>query len=349
MNLIHSSPIHISASFTAESVSLPLSHLLTEMGLSPLISFAPYNQIFQQLLDPASPGNQSTQVTNILLVRLEDWADSDAMSTSVFEELLDKTSRDFVSALATATKRFPASSWVVGLCPASLHVTQDTTRHNIVRRIENQLVDAVTNLNGPAIIHHEEIAALYPVPNHLDPAADELGRVPYTPLYFTALATALARRIIALSQPPRKVIVLDCDHTLWQGVCGESAPGELTIDGPWRTLQEFMVAQQANGRLLCLCSKNTESDVFRVFEDRPDMPLSREHLVAHRINWNAKSENLHALANELQLGLDSFIFVDDNPVECAEVEARCPGVAAIQLPADPTEIPHFLNHVWAFD
>src|SRR5258708_39700141 len=65
--------------------------------------------------------------------------------------------------------------------------------------------------------------------------------------------------------------------------------------------------------------------------------------------WNLKSKNIKSLATELKLGLDSFIFVDDNPVECAEVEANCPGVLTLQLPENPAEIPQFLKHCWAFD
>ncbi|HWC60924.1 MAG TPA: phosphopantetheine-binding protein, partial [Verrucomicrobiae bacterium] len=80
-----------------------------------------------------------------------------------------------------------------------------------------------------------------------------------------------------------------------------------------------------------------------------DMPLRHEHFATWRVNWSPKSENIKSIAKELNLGLDSFIFVDDNPVECAEVEANCPGVLTLQLPEDPAEIPQFLKHCWAFD
>ena len=85
-----------------------------------------------------------------------------------------------------------------------------------------------------------------------------------------------------------------------------------------------------------------------VFDRRPDMVLKREHLVSWRINWQPKSQNIRALAQELNLGLDSFIFLDDNPVECAEVRAGCPEVLTLRLPIDG-DIEGFLRHVWAFD
>ncbi len=103
------------------------------------------------------------------------------------------------------------------------------------------------------------------------------------------------------------------------------------------------------GKLICLCSKNQPEDVFAVFEGHPDMLLKENHLVNWRINWQEKSQNLQSLAEELQLGLDSFIFIDDNPVECAEVRANCPEVLTLQLPENCDHIPKFLEHIWAFD
>ena len=79
------------------------------------------------------------------------------------------------------------------------------------------------------------------------------------------------------------------------------------------------------------------------------MPLRFEDFVARRINWQSKAANLVSLAEELELGLDSFILVDDNPRECDEAEAGAPEVLALPLPARVAEIPAFLNHVWAFD
>ncbi|MEZ6081601.1 MAG: HAD-IIIC family phosphatase [Pirellulaceae bacterium] len=80
------------------------------------------------------------------------------------------------------------------------------------------------------------------------------------------------------------------------------------------------------GYLLCLCSKNNADDAWQVFEHHPDMLLRREHFAAARLNWSAKSQSLRELAEQLNLGLDSFVFIDDNPLECAEVRAtshRC--------------------------
>jgi FkbH-like protein len=145
------------------------------------------------------------------------------------------------------------------------------------------------------------------------------------------------------------VIVLDCDQTLWKGVCGEDGPDGIAIDPPRRFLQEFMVRQYQSGVLLCICSKNNEPDVWEVFDRRPEMPLKREHFVAWRINWEPKSSNIKSLAQELQLGSDSFVFVDDDPVVCSEVQTNAPEVLILNLPADAGQIPDYLENYWAFD
>jgi FkbH-like protein len=98
----------------------------------------------------------------------------------------------------------------------------------------------------------------------------------------------------------------------------------LEFDESHLALHDTLARLSASGVLVCLCSKNEEPDVWRVFESRGDMRLKREHVVAPMINWLPKSENLRTLAGRLNLGLDSFVFVDDNPVECAEVRAGCP-------------------------
>ena len=101
--------------------------------------------------------------------------------------------------------------------------------------------------------------------------------------------------------------------------------------------------------LLALCSKNNEEDVVETFRAHPDMPLRPAISCAQRINWDSKARNLASLAEELELGLDTFILIDDNPKEVTEVQAGAPEVLALLLPARAAEIPEFLAHVWAFD
>ena len=190
--------------------------------------------------------------------------------------------------------------------------------------MENKLFLDIGDISNVYFLKSQSFAQNYFVKDYYDPHGNELGHIPYTNEYFTSLGTLLFRNIFSLKNTRYKVIALDCDNTLWKGVCGEDGVSGIEITEGHKELQKFMVAQINAGMIICLCSKNNEEDVFEVFDKREDMILKRENLVSWRINWNLKSENLKALAKELNLGLDSFIFLDDNPVECSEVKINCP-------------------------
>ena len=240
------------------------------------------------------------------------------------------------------------SPTVLCLCPpirigsaAACGQTLAAMERNLLRR-----VGGFPNLHA---IGSEAILARYPSANFNDLHAHQLGHVPYTPEGFAAIGSSLFRTIVGLQLPPYKVIVLDCDNTLWQGACGEEGPLGVVVTPAHRRLHEFMIRQMDAGLLLCLCSKNNEADVRAVFEKSANLVLKSEDFVAWRINWAPKSANLRSLARELNLGLESMIFVDDDPVECAEVRAHCPEVVVLQLPRCSDDLPQFLEHAWPFD
>ena len=334
--------IAISATFTAEALEPSLNFWLRELGWDYHIRFAPYNQVFQQLLDPASLLARTRNGVCVVMVRWEDWARFRGGAAPDLAEL-ERNTRNFLAALRDAAAAF-SSPLVVVLCPASPRFPADAAL-----RMESLVREGVESLTAVHLIAPGEINRLYPVTAQHDPHADELGHIPYTPEFFAALATAIARKVHALRGTPYKVIALDCDETLWRGICGEDGPQGVEADAPRRALQQFMAAQRASGMLLCLCSKNNEEDVLETFQAHPEMPLEIGDFAARRINWESKALNLAELAAELSLGLDSFIFVDDNPKECTEVQAHCPEVLALALPPCADDIPAFLEHVWAFD
>lgn len=327
--------VAIAATFTAEPVREILEFWGKELGWDYPIRFAPYNQVFQQLLDPASLAS-TNQGVNVLLIRAQDWIGSRQ------DGECERTVEQFAAALRQAAAR-SAAAFLVALCPSSPEFGAPALR------AEEELARALTALPKVHLILRDELETLYPVARCHEPYADELGRIPYTEEYFAALGTLIARRVHALGGSRYKVIALDCDNTLWRGVCGEDGPQGVSLDPPHAALQQFMRAQRDAGMLLVLASKNDADDVMATFAAHPEMPLRPDHFVAWRINWAPKSQNLRELARELDLALDSFIFVDDNPAECAEVRANCPEVLVLQLPGRAEEIPEFLRHVWAFD
>ena len=255
---------------------------------------------------------------------------------------------EFVQILQLSSER-SQTPHLVCFCPPTPEIVASPAQAAVYQQMMQSLEAACDAITGVQVLKTAVLEQRYPVPNKYDQRTDKLGHIPYTPAYYAALGSSVARQLALRHRPPYKVIVLDCDQTLWQGVCGEDGANGVVLDAPRRTLQQFMVAQGEAGMLLCLCSKNSEADVLDVFQQRSEMPITLDHLAAWRINWQPKSENIRSLAQELQLGLDTFIFIDDNPLECAEVRAHCPEVLTLQLPQEAAQIPTFLDHVWAFD
>ncbi len=343
--------IAITATFTAEPIEVPLKFWMQQLDIPCRIDFAPYSQVFQQLLDPASLVSTNKNGINIILVRFEDWlqkreASIENFFTSEIQKKLKENVENFIAALKSSVER-KSTPHIVSICPASPDAYPDLIE--LYKQMEDLLSTELDAISGVYLVTLSELLTAYPVREYYDPHGDKIGHIPYTQAFFTSLATMLARKIYNIKSAPYKVIVLDCDYTLWKGICGENGPSGIRVDGPWKTLQEFILRQHDRGMLICICSKNNEEDVAEVFKHHVEMPLKRDHIVAWRINWNPKSENIKSLAEELKLGLDSFIFIDDNPVECAEIQANSPEVLTLQLPNQEEDIPGFLENIWAFD
>jgi FkbH-like protein len=332
------------SSFTAEPIADSLKFWINQLSLGYNLQFAGYNQVFQQLLDPSCELLNNTSGASLVLVRYDDW--------TRFDKNLDLTARhqrqqevldEFIRALLSAAAK--ASAPLILITPPSNNIADEALH----QQFDEKIAAACANVSNLFYITQQHIANNYPVEDRFDVVADKAGHVPFTSTYYTALATAAVRRLTSLHATPYKVIVLDCDNTLWQGVVGEVGVEGVVIDDARAIFQQFLIEQQQQGMLLCLASKNNEEDALAVFRQRKDMPLKMEHLVAWKINWNAKSDNIKALANELNLGLDSFIFIDDNPIECAEVKAFCPQLLTLQFPQESESIKHFGTHIWGLE
>jgi FkbH-like protein len=338
----------VAGTFSIEPILQPLQFWVDSLELSLEVRPAPHDQVLQQLLNPRSLFRDNQSGINVLILRPEHCAKDlpAASSAQQCRQHIEQTVQEWIRALRQFRAQSAASLFV--LLPVASQPPRQLAAADLALICEH-LASALRAIPDILLLQHSDIAALYPVETCLDDATNEIADVPFTTEYFAAMATLLIRKAVSVLSPPYKVIVLDCDHTLWQGVCGEAAAQELELSTGHLAFQQMLLKQHAMGRLLCLCSRNNPADVQAVFAARPDMPLRLEHIVAHRINWEAKSSNLMSLAAELQLGLDSFIFIDDSPLECAEVRARAPEVLTLQAPADPEGFRCFLEHTWAFD
>ena len=156
-----------------------------------------------------------------------------------------------------------------------------------------------------------------------------------------SLAKEIAHLISSSRTTPKKVLVLDLDNTLWGGVIGDDGlegieVGDTSPRGEaFKAFQSYVLSLTERGLLLGVCSKNDFENAVEPFRTHPEMVLREEHFVSFKANWDAKAKNLIDMAEELGLGLDSFIFVDDNPAEIEIVRQFAPDVETILLGDDP--------------
>jgi FkbH-like protein len=154
-------------------------------------------------------------------------------------------------------------------------------------------------------------------------------------------ADHVGRTIGAIRGKSRKVLVLDLDNTVWGGVIGDDGLEGIKIaQGDARgeahlAVQRLALDLRRCGIVLAVSSKNTDEIARTPFEQHPEMLLKLEHIAVFQANWNDKATNIQAIAEELSLGLDSFVFLDDNPVERGLVRKLLPQVAVPELPEDP--------------
>jgi FkbH-like protein len=177
---------------------------------------------------------------------------------------------------------------------------------------------------------------------------------PLGPKALVALAKTYARWCAAIAGHTKKVLVVDLDNTLWGGTLGEDGVDGIAL-GPnypgnaFLSFQREILALTARGVVLAVNSKNNESDVLEAMTNHPHMLVKFDTFAARRINWADKVSNMRDLAGELSLGLDSFVFIDDNPAELAVITDELPEVTTVQVPREPADLPGLLSRLGYFD
>jgi FkbH-like protein len=171
------------------------------------------------------------------------------------------------------------------------------------------------------------------------------------PLYGDLVARILA----AQRGQSKKCLVLDLDNTLWGGVIGDDGPEGIVIGQgsavgeAHLALQRYAKQLKERGVILAVCSKNDFGIAEAVFNEHPEMLLRRSDVAAFLANWDDKAENLKTIATRLNIGIDSLVFVDDNPVERARIRQSLPAVAVPELPNDAAHYVRCLSDAGYFE
>ena len=312
-------------------------------GVDASVQMAPFNVLHQELISDTS--QLHTIKPNLLVLALgwEGFAKKfDVVPddvTSSLEELFDLAAGRSAAAIAVNTFVLPSAPTERAPAPGStsgtIHAVNDWIRDYVrVHRDRFFLCDW-----GGYIQDIGRAQAL-------DPRYALMAKAPFRPAFLTRYAADLARISRAMLGLNKKVLVLDCDNTLWGGVLGEDGPDGIKLDpndypgNAFFAVQNVFLDIARRGVVLAVCSKNNEADVLDVMSTNPHCLMQPSDFAAMRINWENKAENIKSLAAELNLGLDSFVFVDDSPFEIEMISSQLPDVFCVQVPDKLFEYPH---------
>lgn len=334
--------VAVASSFVSEPIGKHIKWWNKRFNINASIRFAPYNQVYQELINEESLISTNEGI-NIILFRPEDWI-NDKLSLEDIMISLDKNFIDFTEIIINKNKRIP---YVFGIFPVS--PKYEFNIYNILISFNVRFKEVMKDIKNVFIIDFNNSQEIYCMQDIHDQYKDKISHMPYIDYYYAVIGTLISRWINSFFNQQFKVIAMDCDNTLWKGICGEDGAKNVKIEGPYKFLQEFMVEKYNQGFLLVLCSKNNEDDVWNVFDKNSQMILKKDNFIYSKINWEKKSVNLKKIALKLNLSLDSFIFIDDNIYECFDMMVNSPEVLTLNLPQTSEFIPIYLRRVWAFD
>lgn len=344
-------PIRL-ALLSSNSFSFLEPYLVVECarrGLAAAPVCGAFGQLEQAILDEASSAVTSDTDVIVLALRIEDVfqdvylrADSQALHEAA-QQCIDRLEQCVDLARSRSDARilvanFSLPSFAVSANPFGAGLADGPAR--IVATANAGLAERMANRPDVCVWDYGGLVASRGAAHWTDPRLWYLARQPIAGAQLPFAAAHLARSIAGTSFEPAKCLVLDLDNTLWGGAAGDDGVDGIDIgdDYPGSVFQQFQQAVAGLGRrgvLLAIASKNDETPVREIFEKHPDMVLQWDDFSSRKINWDSKSQNLKAIADELNIGLDALVLFDDNPVEREEVKINAPQVHVVDVPPSP--------------
>jgi FkbH-like protein len=214
------------------------------------------------------------------------------------------------------------------------------TMRNLIDGVNRELAEYVIG-SGDVLLDVTTLAETVGLAEWHNTQLWNMAKFPFADEFIPLYADYVARTVAAIRGKSAKVLILDLDNTVWGGVIGDDGlEGIHVAQGDTRgeahlAVQRLALDLRQRGIVLAVCSKNTDEVAREPFEKHPEMQLKLEHIAVFQANWNDKASNILAIAEELSLGLDSMVFLDDNPAERGMVRKLLPQVRVPELPEDP--------------
>ena len=330
--------IGVQAAYTTDFLVHVLEAKLLRYGRAPRVFAGGFNQFRQELLTPSGAHYAAKPaVTELLLNPRESATDAG------FQEV-ERIVRTHEAAL-------PDALFIVSnlFCACG-----DRQKTKTIRDWNDRLYDLAAAHPGMRILDMDTWVGRWGASRVVDPKHEFLAGMLIAPEMVPQLAEEILAFVYERLGLRKKCLVLDLDETLWGGIVGEEGMNGIQLDvqppgNVYRAIQEAALALRAKGVLLAVASKNNPPDAIEVIDKHPHQVLRREHFAAMEIGWQTKDQMIRSIAKTLNIGVDSLVFLDDNPNERELVRRLLPSVTVLDPPADPAWWPRYLQGLRCFE
>ena len=338
-------------SFTVEPIVPLLRSEAFIYGIDLEVHVGAFNTYVQEMVDAESPLYRFGPNAVVLAVRTDQAAPELSRN---FADLAPEAAQQAAERVAgnyeqwiTAFRRHSQAALIVHSLerpsPPSLGILDDQSesgQSGLIRKINGELRRMAEQYRGVYALDYDALVARHGSENWHDERKWLMARLPIAADHLLPMAREWMRFIAPVCGRSAKVLAVDLDNTLWGGVIGEDGLAGIQVGGEYpgaayQSVQRALLDLSRKGILLAICSKNNLDDALEALEKHPGMLARPRHFSAMRINWTDKAQNLREIAQELNVGLDSLAFLDDNPFEREAVRATLPEVFVIDLPKNP--------------
>jgi FkbH-like protein len=306
-----------------------------------------YDQILQEALSPASHVNSARPDAVLVAIDHRSLPVRPTPGDAAGQRQNIAAALDYIAALRAGLKQHGNAICIVQtLVPpaeplfGSFDRAVPGTWRSLIDGINKELAASLAE-TADVLFDVAGLAETVGIAEWYSPAQWNLAKLPFSSTYVPLYADHVARLVGALRGKNRRCLVLDLDNTVWGGVIGDDglegiriAQGDATGEA-FLSVQRMALDLRERGVVLAVSSKNTDEVARQPFREHPEMLLREEHIAVFQANWSDKASNIQAIADELSLGLDAMVFLDDNPVERGLIRQVLPQVAIPALPEDP--------------
>ena len=339
----------ILADHASQQMTLVLKAALVELGFFPAVYEAEYATAAFEAFDPGS-GLYAFKPEAVLLTMavqkyrdrflgLKSTAEREALPRAYLSDMLT-----IVDTLSQAGMRVIVNNLALPVerMFGSFAALTNQSLYGSVLQFNMLLSEAVLQRKGCALNDVMYIANRVGTENFFDERMWLNAKYLCSSQMLPEVTRSIARALVVRRGKVSKCIVLDLDNTLWGGVIGDDGLDGIVLGGnavgeAFRLFQSYLLALRDRGYVLAVCSKNTESVAIEAFRRHPEMIITENDIAVFVANWNDKASNIEYIARVLNLGLDSFIFIDDSPFERDLVRTALPQVLVPDMPEDPAD------------